>query len=84
MNPAPIIGLTVALVCLTGILGISPTADAAEPAVSPPTLWNFLGIPQGFQKMRDVGVNRRGNFPRLERKPPLKRIGIKPGNISTA
>lgn len=34
-----------------------------------------MGIPQGLQKIRDITVNRRGNFPGLERKPPIKRIG---------
>jgi hypothetical protein len=39
------------------------------------TLWRFLGIPQGFQRIGDARLNRSGNFPGLERKPPLKPIG---------
>jgi hypothetical protein len=46
------------------------------------TLWRWIGIPQGIQKIRDVTVNRRGNFPGLERKPPLKRIGD-PANLKS-
>jgi hypothetical protein len=38
------------------------------------TLWRFLGIPQGFQRIGDARLNRSGNFPGLERKPPLKPI----------
>lgn len=33
-----------------------------------------MGIPQGFQRVRDVLTNRRGNRPGLERRDPLKRI----------
>lgn len=62
------------------------TASAAHgqaPAVPPtPTIWRFIGIPQGIQKIRDVTVNRRGNFPGLERKPPLKRIAD-PANLES-
>jgi len=36
----------------------------AAPA-SPPTLWNFLGIPQTFRKIHGAMVNHRGNFPGL-------------------
>ena len=35
-----------------------------------------------MQKIRDVSVNRRGNFPGLERKPPLKRIAD-PANLDS-
>lgn len=41
-----------------------------------------MGIPQGLQKIRDVTVNRHGNFPGLERKPPVKRIGD-PANLES-
>jgi hypothetical protein len=45
------------------------------PAPAPPvTLFRFLGIPQGFQRIADARLNRNGNFPGLERKPPLKPI----------
>lgn len=36
------------------------------------TLFNFLGIPKGVQKVKDAMLNRRGNFPGLERKPVRK------------
>lgn len=57
---------------------------AQEAAVPAPTttLWNFLGIPQAVNKIVDGTVNRRGNFPRLERKPP--RLGIAdPKNLAS-
>jgi hypothetical protein len=58
---------TIALV-LSVWFGITCAASAA-------TLWSFLGIPQGVSAMRNATVNRRGNFPGLEKKPPLKPIG---------
>jgi hypothetical protein len=58
-------------------------ADALPPPPSAPlTLWNFLGIPQGFNKIRDASFNRRGNFPGLERKPPLKALAD-PSNLQS-
>ncbi|MBX3411233.1 MAG: hypothetical protein KF708_00845 [Pirellulales bacterium] len=56
---------------------VAPVAPAA-----PTTLWNFLGIPQGVNKVYDASVNRRGNFPGLERKPPLKGIAD-PANLES-
>ena len=44
------------------------------PPSAPLTLWNFLGIPQGLNKIRDVTTNRTGNHPGLERKPPPRAI----------
>lgn len=56
----------------------SEEASGAIPLGAPPpnpvTLWNFLGIPQGINQMRDARVNRLGNNPQAERKLPLKRI----------
>jgi hypothetical protein len=49
-------------------------AVALPPPAAPFTLWNFLGIPQGINKIRDATTNRRGNFPGLERKPPMKAL----------
>lgn len=46
----------------------------AQAPTGPTTIWRFLGIPQGINKIRDATLNRRGNLPALERKPPLKRI----------
>ena len=54
----------------------------STPVAPTPTIWRFFGIPQGLQKIRDVSINRRGNFPGLERKPPLKRIGD-PANLES-
>ena len=44
-----------------------------QPA-SPPTLWSFLGIPQGVRKVRGALTNRRGNVPRLEPKVPVRAL----------
>lgn len=46
------------------------------------TLWRFLGIPQGYRRVRDGLTNRRGNHPALERKPPLKSIAD-PANLES-
>lgn len=46
-------------------------APAAAPEM---TLWRFLGIPQGVHRAHDSLINRRGNFPDCERKPPLLRL----------
>jgi hypothetical protein len=46
------------------------------------TLWNWLGIPQGVNKIRDATVNRNGNRPWAERKPPLKGIAD-PANLES-
>jgi hypothetical protein len=55
-------------------LALAQAPGAPAPTVTGNTLWHFLGIPQGYQKVRDAEVNRRGNNPQRERKPPLKRI----------
>jgi len=59
-------------VCLA--VGIVAGAGAAEPAAAPTTFWSFFGIPDGIKRVRDATVNRRGNHPNLERKPPVKRL----------
>ena len=72
--------LTAAVVLAFG-MGTTQTARAAEvPGVT--TLWNFLGIPQGINKIYDVTVNRHGLHPGLERKNPLKRIAD-PANLES-
>ena len=50
-------------------------APAQSPPAKPATLWQFLGIPQTFRRSYDGIVNRRGERPNLERKPPLKACG---------
>jgi hypothetical protein len=58
----------------------APAPAAAAPAVSGNTLWHWLGIPQGYNKVRDARVNRSGDNPDRERLPPLKRIAD-PANL---
>jgi hypothetical protein len=36
--------------------------------------WSFLGIPQAFKAVREGAINKSGNHPKLEKKPPLKKI----------
>ncbi|MEM6470379.1 MAG: hypothetical protein AAF802_12555 [Planctomycetota bacterium] len=80
VNTKRLIRVSVAALLLTTI----SSASAQTPPVSAPTptFWRFMGIPQGLQKIRDVTVNRRGNFPGLERKPAIKRIGD-PSNLAS-
>ena len=61
---------------------ISAASAQAAAAPAPTTLWNFLGIPQGVNKVRDALVNRRGERPGMERKDPLKRIAD-PANLES-
>lgn len=60
------------------VFGAGTFAEAQVPPAAPvgpaPTLWHFLGLRQGSWMRRDAFLNKRGNFPGLERKPPLKRI----------
>ena len=65
-------------------LAISPTVSHGQgtPVAPPTTLWRFMGVPQGFQKVRDVVTNRRGNRPGLERRDPIKRIAD-PANLES-
>ncbi len=66
------------------LLGASARVDAQAPAAAaaPRTLWSFLGIPQGFNKMSDSTLNRNGNHPGMERKNPLKRLAD-PANLQS-
>ena len=70
-----------ALVLIAMVAMASPT-EAIEPPPAPATLWSFLGIPQGVNKIRDATVNRRGNLPGLERKPALKALAD-PANLES-
>lgn len=54
--------------------GPAPAPAPAASSVSGNTLWHWLGIPQGYNKVRDARVNRSGDNPGRERLPPLKRI----------
>ena len=57
-------------------------ADPAVPPAEPNTLWHFLGIPQGCDKIKDAIKNKKGDCPCKERKPPLKRIAD-PANLDS-
>jgi len=48
--------------------------QVAAPPPPPATLWSFLGIPQAFKAVREGAINKSGNHPALEKKPPLKKI----------
>ncbi len=65
-----------------GIVERLPAQAPVAAAPAPTTLWNFLGIPQGINKIKDATSNPFGNHPALERKPPLKRIGD-PANLAS-
>jgi hypothetical protein len=52
---------------------------AAPPA--PPTVWNRLGFPEGFRKLRGNLTNRNGNRPGREPKVPLKALNH-PANLA--
>jgi len=58
------------------------TPSWAQAPAAPRTLWSFLGIPQGTQKVRDALSNRSGNNPDAERTPALKSIAD-PSNLTT-
>lgn len=71
----------VATVALAGAAS-AVWGQVPAPPPPPPTLWSFLGIPQGLRYLRDNTLNRTGNRPALERKPPLKPIGD-PSNLKS-
>ncbi len=73
------------LACLAGVPG------CVAPATPVTTVWQKLGIPQTGARLRDATLNRRGNFPGLEKKPPLLKLADpanmapdKPAMIQTA
>lgn len=69
------------LIAVGGLVLISGTGcTLPNPPVN--TVWQKLGIPQGVIGFRDSLVNRRGNFPGLERKPPLLPIAA-PQNLES-
>lgn len=69
---------------LTATISSSALAQApAVPAVpAPPTLWSFLGIPQGVKKVQGALTNRRGNRPQTEPKDALKALND-PANLES-
>lgn len=60
------------LSCAVSMLIGCRGAQVPTPPVT--TVWQKLGVPQAAAGLRDGLVNRRGNFPGLERKPPLARL----------
>jgi hypothetical protein len=57
------------------------TPPPATPA-SPTTLWQFLGIPQACDKLQAAHLNKLGNSPDKEVKPPLKSLAD-PSNLQS-
>ena len=72
--------LAAVVVVTLGTQSAESVQAADVPGVT--TLWNFLGIPQGVNKVYDSVVNRHGGHPGLERKNPLKRIAD-PANLES-
>ena len=81
MRLTVLISVMGAIVVLATVLDAKGQAPAAVPA-APHTLWSFLGIPQGINKIKDATKNKSGNHPEKERKPPLKRIAD-PANLES-
>lgn len=50
-----------------------PPAPVPAPA-APTTFWNFLGIPQGVNRIRDAHLNKSGFKPQAERQPHLRAL----------
>jgi hypothetical protein len=67
---------------ITSGLVSAPVAAPVAAPVSTPTIWNRLGIPQGFNRARDATANARGNRPGMERTDPLLRIAD-PANLNS-
>lgn len=65
-------------------MGLAIFAAAGSGCIAPqppvPTFWQKLGIPQAGARLRDGLVNRRGNFPGLEKKPPILKLAD-PANL---
>ncbi len=59
---------------------LASTVGCVAPAMPVTTVWQRLGIPQAGVRLRDGMLNRRGNFPGMERKPPLLKIAD-PANL---
>jgi hypothetical protein len=59
------------------------TVGCVAPQTPVPTFWQKLGVPQAGARLRDGLVNRRGNFPGLEKKPPVLALAD-PANLDPA
>ncbi len=76
-------GMRVCFVLISVILvGHCSCVSAADAVSGTTTLWQFIGIPQGINKVTDATVNHSGNRPGLERKPVLKKIAD-PANLES-
>ncbi len=62
---------------------LASTTGCIAPKTPVPTLWQKLGIPQSGARFRDGLINRRGNFPGLEKKPPVLALAD-PANFDPA
>ena len=82
MRVAGLISIMVASVLLAAALDARAQTPVPAAPAAPNTLWSFLGIPQGFNKIKDATANKSGNNPSNERKPPLKRIAD-PANLES-
>ncbi len=57
-------------------------ASAQQVPAAPTTFWNFLGIPQGWNKVSGALINRNGNHPGCEKPPALKSLAD-PANLES-
>ncbi len=82
---AKLIGTRRIFVLLAITVGFSEsTAKAQTPPApaAPKTIWSFMGIPQGFNKVHGALFNRHGFLPGLEKKPALKSLAD-PANLAS-
>jgi len=59
---------------------LSSVIGCAANPIQVPTFWDRLGIPQAAAGLRDTTINRSGNFPGLEKKPPILKLAD-PANL---
>lgn len=59
---------------LAGLCLISSLTGCVANPIEAPTVWDKLGIPQAAARLRDGTINRSGNFPNLEKKPPVLKL----------
>lgn len=72
----------VAVALAVAISGSAFGQAAVPPVAAPPTLWSFLGVPQGVKKVQGALTNRRGNRPQAEPKDALKALND-PANLES-
>lgn len=69
-------------VVISGSAFGQPAATPPVAAPAAPTLWSFLGVPQGFKKVKGALTNRNGNRPQAEPKAALKALND-PANLES-